>query len=43
MAEQLQLCEWGHCHLGKLHHCSEITSGSWDVPYYPTYPHTPLQ
>jgi hypothetical protein len=25
MNEQFQLCEWGHCSLGKLHHCSEIT------------------
>jgi hypothetical protein len=24
MAEQFQLCECGHSHLGKLHHCSEI-------------------
>jgi hypothetical protein len=24
MAEQFQLCEWGHCRLGKLHRCSEI-------------------
>jgi hypothetical protein len=23
MTEQFHLCEWGHCHLGKLHHCSE--------------------
>jgi hypothetical protein len=35
MTEQFQLYEWGHC-LGKLHHCSELTSGSWDAPDYPT-------
>jgi hypothetical protein len=29
-----QLCEWGHCRLGKLHRCSEITSGSWDAPVH---------
>jgi hypothetical protein len=34
--EEFQLCEWGHYRLGKLHHCSEITSGSWDAPDYPT-------
>jgi hypothetical protein len=39
MTEQFQLCEWGHCHLGKLH-CLEIMSGSWDAPDYPTCPHT---
>jgi hypothetical protein len=33
----------GHCRLGKLHHCLEITFGSWDAPGYPTCPHTPLQ
>jgi hypothetical protein len=42
MTEQFQLCEWGHCHLGKLHSCSEM-SGSWDAPDYPTCPSTPLQ
>jgi hypothetical protein len=42
MTEQFQLCEWGQCHLGKLHRL-EITSGSWDEPDYPTCPHTPLQ
>jgi hypothetical protein len=26
MTEEFQLCEWGHCRLGKLHRCSEITS-----------------
>jgi hypothetical protein len=36
MAEQFKLCEWGHCFLGKLHRCSEITSGSWDASDYPT-------
>jgi hypothetical protein len=41
MTEQFQLCEWGHCR-GKLHRCSEITSGSWAAPDYPTCPHTPL-
>jgi hypothetical protein len=34
--EKFQLCEGGHCRRGKLHHCSEITSGSWDAPDYPT-------
>jgi hypothetical protein len=24
MIEQLQLCEWGNCRLGKLNPCSEI-------------------
>jgi hypothetical protein len=24
MTEQFQLCEWGHCYLGKEHHCLEI-------------------
>jgi hypothetical protein len=42
-AEQFQLCEWEHCCLGELHHCSEIMSGSWDAPDYPTCPCTPLQ
>jgi hypothetical protein len=42
MTEQFQLCEWGHCHLRKLHHHLEITSGSWDASDYPTWPHTPL-
>jgi hypothetical protein len=28
ITEQFQLCEWGHWHLGELHHCSEIMSGS---------------
>jgi hypothetical protein len=32
MTEQFQLCECGHCRLGKFHRCSEITSGSWDSP-----------
>jgi hypothetical protein len=32
-SEHFQLCEWGHCHLGKLHHCSEM-SGSWDARDY---------
>jgi hypothetical protein len=41
--EQLQLCEWGHYFLGKLHRCSEITSGSWDASDYPTCERTPLQ
>jgi hypothetical protein len=35
MTEQFKLCERGHCHLGKLQLCSEITSGSWDAPDYP--------
>jgi hypothetical protein len=26
MTEQFQLCEWGHCRLGKLHRYSEIMS-----------------
>jgi hypothetical protein len=26
----------------KLHRCSEITSGSWDAPHYPTCPRTPF-
>jgi hypothetical protein len=42
MTEQVELCEWGH-YLGKLHHCSEIMSGLWDAPDYPTCPHTLLQ
>jgi hypothetical protein len=33
MTEQFQLCEWEHCHLGKVHHCSEM-SGSWDACDY---------
>jgi hypothetical protein len=41
MTEQFQLCEWGHCRLGKLHRCSEITSGSLDAPDYRTYSRTP--
>jgi hypothetical protein len=36
MSEQFQLCEWGHCHLEKLHRCSKITSGSRDAPDYTT-------
>jgi hypothetical protein len=43
VTEQFQLCEWGHCGLGKLHRCSEITPGLWDSPDYPTCPLTPLQ
>jgi hypothetical protein len=43
MTEQFQLCEWEHCPLGKRHHCSEIMSGSWNAPDYPTCPCTPLQ
>jgi hypothetical protein len=31
------------CRLGKLHHCSEITSGPWDASVYPTCPRTTLQ
>jgi hypothetical protein len=31
MTAQFQMCEWGHCCLGKLHHCSEIMPGSWDM------------
>jgi hypothetical protein len=41
MTEQFQLCEWEHCHIGKLHR-SEM-SGSWDAPDYPTCPRTTLQ
>jgi hypothetical protein len=43
MTKQFQLCEWGLCHLGKLHHFSEITPGSWDAPEYPICPCTPMQ
>jgi hypothetical protein len=43
MTEQFQLCEWEHCHLGKLHRCLEITSRSWYVPDYPTRPRTSMQ
>jgi hypothetical protein len=43
MTKQFQLCEWGHCRLGKLYRCLEITPGSWDAPDYPTCPHTRLQ
>jgi hypothetical protein len=43
MTEQFQLCEWGHCRLGKLHRFSEMTSGLWDAPDYPTFPHITLQ
>jgi hypothetical protein len=43
MTKQFQLCEWGHCRLGKLHRCSEITPGSWDAPDYSTCPRIPLQ
>jgi hypothetical protein len=32
MTEEFQLCEWGHNRLGKLHHYSKITSGTWDAP-----------
>jgi hypothetical protein len=28
MTEQFQLCERGHCRLGKLHRCLEIMSGT---------------
>jgi hypothetical protein len=38
MTKQFQLFEWGHCIHGKLHRCSEMTSGSWDAPEYPTCP-----
>jgi hypothetical protein len=43
MTEKFQLCELGHYHLGKVHNFSEITSGSWDAPDYPTCSRTPLQ
>jgi hypothetical protein len=43
MTEQFQLCEWRHFLLGKMHHSSEITSGSWNAPDYPKCPSTPLQ
>jgi hypothetical protein len=42
MTEQFQLCEWGHIQLGKLHHYTEIMSGSWNPTDYPTYPCIPL-
>jgi hypothetical protein len=43
MTEEFQLCEWGlYRRLGKLYCCSEITSGSWDAPDYPTCPRTPF-
>jgi hypothetical protein len=32
MNEQYQLCELEQGRLGKLHRCSELTSGSWDAP-----------
>jgi hypothetical protein len=38
ITEQFRLCEWGHCRLGKLHRCSERTSGSWDESVYPNLP-----
>jgi hypothetical protein len=31
---------WGHCRLGELHRCSEITSGSWATPHYPICSHS---
>jgi hypothetical protein len=31
MTEQIQLCEWEHCSLGKLYRYWEIIFGSWDV------------
>jgi hypothetical protein len=43
MTKQFRLCEWGNCHLEKLHRCSKISSGSSDAPEYPTCPCTPLQ
>jgi hypothetical protein len=43
MSKQFQLGEWGHCRLGKLHRCWEVTSESWDAHDYPTCPRTPLQ
>jgi hypothetical protein len=43
MIEQFQLFECGHRRLGKLHRCSEIRSGSWDAPDYPTCPRASLQ
>jgi hypothetical protein len=41
ITEQFQVREWGHCRLGKLHRCSEITSGLLDEPDYTTCPRTP--
>jgi hypothetical protein len=38
MTEQIQLCGCGHCRLGKLDRCSELTSGSLDTPDDPTSP-----
>jgi hypothetical protein len=32
MIEQIQMWEWGRYRSGKLHRCSEITSGSLDAP-----------
>jgi hypothetical protein len=29
MTEQFQVCELGHCRLGDLQRCSEITPGPW--------------
>jgi hypothetical protein len=43
MTEQFQVCDWEYCFLGKVHHCSEIMSGSWDSPDYPSCLRTPLQ
>jgi hypothetical protein len=39
--EPFKLSERGNCRTGKLHRSSEITSGSWDTPDYPTCPRTP--
>jgi hypothetical protein len=35
-------CGMRHCLLAKLHFCSDITSGSWDAPDYPTCPRTAI-
>jgi hypothetical protein len=36
MNEQFLLCVWGHCRLGKVHHCSEM-SESWDAITQPVH------
>jgi hypothetical protein len=43
MIEQFRLYDRGQCRLGKLHCCSEITSGSWDASDYPTCPRKLMQ
>jgi hypothetical protein len=42
MTEQFQPCEWRHSRL-RNNRCSEMISGIWAAPAYPSFMCTPLQ